>query len=365
MRERHKPEDIKRLTEDIKVKGRLTKPIRVVSLSVLFPAVEKSKGLYGLVGGTARIVAFRVLGVETLRVGIDVYIEKRIRSLEEYFDEYWLDNELAVGWEWPDRMDAAMQYKGFGWTEDRIAERLGYQGNSMVSLLLRIGRALPFDISHHPAMEKAGPKRAYAIARMWEKSEQDGRAMFERLQKDPSALASEKRYEEIATDYTVRGMSLPAALGSIEYDNSSPRLEERTDTLLRAWKEKAEKEGTRGPPFGSIVEAWNARKTLDTLNVGTASDPALIIPLEMIANELHALANMDEEFKAHQTTGTLADVVMAQFSRKANEVDGILEKIRERQGRAISAPSHSTPVLDTSGIRKTFPRNESNTGSSS
>lgn len=346
MRERHTPEDIKRIAEDIKRKQRLTKMIRVVPLTILYPSTAKYEGLYGLVGGTARLVALRQLNIKRLRVGVDVFIEKKIHNVEEFFDEYWLDNDLAVGWTWIDRMDAAAEYDSFGWTQTRIAERVGYQDNSMVSLLLKIRRILPFEVSHDPIVEKAGPKRAHAIARMWEKNEKDGRAMYERLQKDPTGIPSEKRINQVAYDYVDKGLTLGASLGSPDYDNSSIRLEERTDYLLKLWKKTAKEEGTRGPPFGGISEAWSGREVLDMLGKGT-SNPDVVISLEMISKDLHHLANSGPN-------DLTMDGMKSHFSRKANEVDGVIEKMK---GGSVGT------VVD--GIRKSFPKIESEAKTSS
>ena len=364
IRERHTPEDIKRLAEDIREKKRLTKPIRVVPLTNLYPSIEKYRGIYAIVGGTARIVACKVLGLKELQVGRDVYIENDIRTLQKYFDEVWLDNELTWSWSWIDRVNAAKQYTEFGWTQERIAERLGYQDNSMVSKLLMIARTLPHDVINDPFIEKLGPMGSLALSKMWAKNERDGRAHLERLRGQhgsgevPSGVPSDKRLVEIAVEYEKTG-SLAIAYGSAEFDNSPLGLEGRVDRGLRMWARKALEEGTAPPPFSSIAEARDARKTIDDLMSNSTSDPNLPITLEVIAREMQSLIKDEEDLKALQRQGMLVDVVKAQMSMRISELNGVVEKLKEPQHR--SGPTTPTPGSSSHipGLRRTFPERTS------
>jgi len=367
VRDPHSPEEIQRLAADINKKGRLTKPIRVLPLNTIFPTVEKYRGKYALVGGTARLIACRVLGAKELRVGLDIYIEKDIHDFEGYSLEIWHDNDLYKPLSWIARLKQAKSWNDeFHWSQDRIAKELGFETQGTVSKYLTIAKALPTEVIDDPFVEKLGPKRALSLSRIWKKNERDGMAYLQRLKDQHgsgaglSAMPSEKRADEIATEYE-KTESLGAALGSETYDRSIPRLAERTDANLKEWAKQAAEQALAPPPFASLAELQKARETIEALGRNSAADPNLVFTLEMITDEMRSFVRQEEDWRAHQRQGTLVEVMKAQFSGRINELSGVVEKLRERQHNPspmMPGSIHSGPGIEITGIRKTFPEKD-------
>ena len=352
VRDPHSPADIQRLVIDINQKGRLTKPIRIVAVNDLYPNDEKYRTKYALVGGTARLIALKVLKVKELRVGLDVFIEHNIHDLQTYSLEVWHEDDLSKPMSWIARVKQTKVWiEEFRLTQERIAKEMGLETQATISKYHTIAKVLPADVIDDPFIEELGLTNTLSLARMWRKNEHDGREHLERLKgqhgsgEAPSELPSEKRLAEVALVYENTG-SLAKAYGDKDYDNSPPMLEDRVDRALKLWAEKSGKDSTKGPPFRSIGEAWDARRTLDDMKRGPAADRSLIFTLEMMRDEMQSFRRRKTEWSPGESE--------AMIDKVFNEIHGIVEKSKEQPSKSgpTTPPSESDNHL--MGMKRKF-----------
>lgn len=348
VRGQHSPEEVRRTAIDIQQKTRLTKPIRVVPISSLYPTeVEKYKGKFALVGGTKRLVALMSLKVKQLRVGKDVYVEKDIHDLKKYSLEVWHDNDLDTPLSWVARVKQAKVWKEeFGWTQEEIAKEMGIESQATISKYLTIANNLPLEVIDDPFIESLGLTKTLALSKMFAKGERDGREMLQRLKEQhgdgtrPSGVPSEKRMVEIASDYEKTGR-LDIALGSQKYDRS--RYAERTDTIFREWAKEAQEQAIAPPPFSSFAELVEAKGTLETLKKNTSVNPAHVSTLEMITAGLKSFVNGD------WSPGEPKAVI----ERTVYALDGLVKDLKEQKSKHDSSGASNRPFIGE-GIRLHF-----------